>query len=226
MQLKLKLATTMAAITFSTAISVTSFSQTSRFSLSVNSLTTNFNYGDANRWLQSYKKDFRGLQAGVSYQAGISPAVSIVPELYFAIKGGILKEHNPLTTGKSTLRINSLELPVLARLHLNKLYFNAGPYVGYNVGGRMKTEATERTAATSEKISFGSGMNDFRRWDFGVLAGAGYNFNIKKTILTLDARYGYGLTNISKDVERYNRVLNISLAISTPHRKKLSQKQG
>jgi hypothetical protein len=225
MQLKLKLVTTMAAIAFSTAISVTSFSQTSRFSLSVNSLTTNFNYGDGNRSLQSYKKNFRGLQAGVSYQAGVSPAFSIVPELYFAIKGGVLKEHNPLTTGKSTLRINSLEMPVLARLHLNKLYINAGPYVGYNVGGRMKIEATEHTAETSEKISFGGGSNDFRRWDFGLLAGAGYNFNIKKTILTLDARYGYGLINMSKDVERYNRVLNISLAISTPHSKNQSEKQ-
>lgn len=99
--------------------SVTSvaYSQTSKFSIALNSLTTNFNYGSANSDLKSYKKDYRGFQAGISYQAGITPHFSIVPELYFAMKGGILQKNNPLTGGKSTLRINSLELPVLARVH-------------------------------------------------------------------------------------------------------------
>ncbi|GAB2668034.1 hypothetical protein GCM10027036_22000 [Flavihumibacter cheonanensis] len=122
--------------------SVTSvaYSQTSKFSIALNSLTTNFNYGSANSDLKSYKKDYRGFQAGISYQAGITPIFSIVPELYFAMKGGILQKNNPLTGGKSTLRINSLELPVLARVHYKKLYLNAGPYAGYNVGGRLKVE--------------------------------------------------------------------------------------
>ena len=69
-------------------------------------------------------------------------------------------------------------------------------------------------AETSTKVSFGNSIGDFKRWDLGLQAGAGYNFNLKKSVLTLDVRYGYGLTNISKDIERYNRMLNISLVIS------------
>lgn len=195
------------------------FSQTSKFSVSINSLTTNFNYGKANAELNPYKKNYRGLQAGFSYQAGITPVFSIVPEIYFAMKGGSLKVNNTITNSKSTLRLNSLELPVLVRLHVRKLYLNAGPYAGYNVGGRMKIEGTSTSTASSSKLSFGNGVNQIKRWDMGFQAGAGYNFNMKQSILTLDVRYGYGFVNISKGIERYNRMLNISVQVSKPRGK-------
>jgi len=207
-------------------ISATSFSQTSRFSLSVNSLTTNFNYGKLNNSLEPYKKNFKGFQAGFSYQVGITPMFSLVPEIYFAMKGGTLKENNPLTHAKSTLKVNSLELPVLARLHCNKFYVNAGPYVGYNVGGRLKIDGTGTLSETTTKVTFGDAATDLRRWDFGFQAGAGYNFGVKRSVLTLDVRYGYGLVNIARDVERYNRMLNISVLVSKPGRRSEKQKQG
>lgn len=207
-------------------LSVTAFSQNSRFSISINSLTTNFNYGKSNNALQSYKKDFKGLQIGASYQAGINPTFSVVPEFYFAMKGGVLKEDNPLTAGKSTLRLYTIEMPVLARMHISNLYLNAGPYVDYAVGGRLKTAGSEVLPMNSTKISFGNSEEDFKRWDFGVQAGAGYNFNTKRSVLTLDVRYGYGLINISNDVERFNRMLNISLVVSKPQKKSQIEKQG
>ena len=225
MQSNIKLATIVAAVAFFTALSLSSSAQTNRFSVSINSLTTNFNYGSLNAALKDYKKNYRGLQAGFSYQAGITPSFSIVLEIYFAIKGGTLKDGNPLTAAKSTLRVNSLEMPVLARLHCNKLYLNAGPYLGYNVGGRLKVEGTGTRPENATKVSFGNASGDLKRWDAGFQAGAGYNFNLKQSILTLDVRYGYGLVNISRDVERYNRMLNISLQISKPGRKSAKQKQ-
>lgn len=201
-------------------IAVTSFSQTSHFSISLNTLTTNFNYGSANAGLKDYKKDYRGFQAGFSYQAGISSSFSLVPEIYFAMKGGTLKENNPLTLSKSTLRLSTIDLPVLARVHFDKLYINAGPYAGYALSGRFKTAAHDSTAASSSKISFGNSSSSFRRWDIGWQAGAGYHFNVSKSVLTLDVRYGYGLVSVSRDIKRYNRMLNISLLLSKPARKK------
>lgn len=197
------------------SITSTAYSQTSKFSFAINSLTTNFNYGSANSDLKSYKKDYRGFQAGISYQAGITPIFSIVPELYFAMKGGILQKSNPLTGGKSTLRINSLELPVLARFHYKKLYLNAGPYAGYNVGGRLKVEESANSVKSSTRLSFGTGATDLKRWDLGFQAGAGYNFPLKKSTFTIDVRYGYGLVNISREVDRYNRMFNLSLQVSS-----------
>ena len=102
---------------------------------------------------------------------------------------------------------------------VKKLYLNAGPYAGYNVGGRLKVEGTNTSGEKSTKVSFGNSAANFKRWDFGWQAGAGYNFSLKQSILTLDLRYGYGLVNISRDVERYNRMLNISVQISKPGRK-------
>lgn len=216
----------LAVVMLLISLASNSFSQTSKFSILINSPIANFNYGKANAELNSYKKNYQGFQAGFSYQAGITPMFSIVPEIYFAMKGGTLKGNNSLTSAKSTLRINSLELPVLARLHLNKLYLNAGPYAGYNAGGRIKINGTNSTGETITKLSFGSSSTDFKRWDFGFQAGAGYDFNLKQSILTLDVRYGYGMVNISKDIERYNRMLNISVQVSRPNRKAAKQKQG
>ncbi|HSV11367.1 MAG TPA: porin family protein [Hanamia sp.] len=206
-------------------LSFTSFSQTNKFGISLNSLTTNFNYGNSNSELQPYKKNYKGLQAGLSYQSGITPMFSVVPELYFAVKGGSLKDNNPLTVNKSTLRLSSLEMPVLARLHCNNLYLNAGPYAAYTVGGRMKIEGKGTIQETSTKVTFGNTSN-FKRWDLGFQAGAGYNFNMKKSVLTLDVRYGNGLVSISKDVQRYNRMLNISLVLSRLSRKQSFDKKG
>lgn len=217
----MKLITKLVAITLLMVLAhLPSSAQTSRFSLSVNSLTTNFNYGGANKTFRGDKKDYKGWQAGFSYQAGVTPHFSLVPELYFASKGGALKSGNSITGSASTLRVNSLDIPVLARLHMGKLYLNAGPYGSYLVGGRRKIKASQSSASSSEKISFGRQAGDFRRWDAGWQAGAGYNFGMKKSILTLDVRYGYGMIDLSRDVERYNRVLNISLVVSKPGKTK------
>ncbi len=196
--------------------SIPSFLQISRFGLSMNSLTTNLNYGESNEEPQTHKQGFKGLQAGFTYQARVGSGFPIVPELYFALKGGVLKGGNPLTTNKSTLRLSSLEAPLLARVHFDNLYLNAGPYAAYTLGGRLKTEGSETLPESSMKISFGNAPGDFQRWDYGVQAGAGYDFNLMKSTLTLDVPYGHGLVNISMDVGRHNRMLTISLNISRP----------
>lgn len=197
-----------ATILMSLAFNTTA--RTNRLGISLNSLTTNFNYGSSNSAMQQYKKNFTGLQVGVSYQAGISSSFSVVPELYFAVKGGILTDKNPLTINKSTLRLNTLDLPVLARVHFGQFYLNAGPYVGYTLAARLKMQ-TSTNEVSKESISVGT--NGIKRWDYGLQAGAGYDFKLKGSTLALDVRYGYGLANLSSDIERYNRMLNISLTV-------------
>ena len=66
--------------------------------LLLNVVSTNFNYGKSNSSLADYKKSPFGAQVGVSFQAGITPKVSLVSELYFIMKGGQLDANNPLTS--------------------------------------------------------------------------------------------------------------------------------
>jgi hypothetical protein len=178
--------------------------------LMVNVVSTNLNYGSSNSTLADYKKSVNGIQAGLSFQAGITPRFSLVSDLYFMKKGGKLKTNNPLSVSESSLRLNTIELPVLARFHFNKFYLNAGPSIAYNLSGNRKTEGV------STDLSFKNSSEGFRRLDTGIQIGGGYMFQIKEKRLSLDIRYNCGLTNISHSKEMYNRGLMISMNFSKP----------
>jgi len=183
------------------------------FDLMITTASTNLNYGSSNNDLSDYKKENKGIHAGMSFQAGITPKFSLVSELYYIRKGGALKANNPLTTQKSNLRLNTLELPVLARFHLGKFYMNAGPSIAYNLSGTQKIDDI------STDIKFKNSTDAFKRLDAGIQVGGGYMFPIKQKRLALDIRYCYGLTNISHDKEMFNRGLIISVHFSEPWKK-------
>jgi len=176
--------------------------------LLLNLVGTNLNYGNSNSSLKDYKKSVLGVQAGVSLETGITPKFSLVSELYFIMKGGELKANNPLTTNQTTLRLYTMELPVLMRFHFDKFYINAGPSIAYNING------TNKTGDLSTHVSFTNSGEAFKRVDAGIQMGGGYMFRMGQKKVTLDIRYCYGLTNISYDKEMYNRCLNLSVHFS------------
>lgn len=176
--------------------------------LVVNVVNTSINYGSANNSLSGYKKSSNGIQAGVSFQAGITPSFSVVSELYFIRKGGVLKAGNPLNSYMTRLRLNTLELPLLARFHTGKFYVNAGPSVAFNFSG------TRKEGNLSSKLSFGNSPGDFKHFDAGIQMGGGVEFPFKQKRIALDIRYLYGLTNIAHGQEMHNRAVMISVNFS------------
>lgn len=186
----------------------TSMAQQSHVAILLNTVNSSLNYGDMNSSLKGYKKDLRGVQAGLSWQAGLTNNFSIVTEAYFVKKGGKLKADNPLNGVESTLKLYTVEVPVLVRVHTGKFYFNAGPSGNYIFSGKKSSE-TE----ASHSISFGNGQDSFRKWEAGMQAGAGYQFSLKKARMAVDLRYTHGMTSISKTDELYNRTINLSLVV-------------
>ncbi len=178
--------------------------------LMVNVVSTNLNYGGANSSLTDYKKTANGIQAGISFQAGVTPRFSLVSELYFIRKGGKLKATNPFTGKESNLRLNTIELPVLARFHIGKFYLNAGPSIAYTLSGKRKIEEV------STKLSFENAVEGFKRFDAGIQMGGGVEFPFKRRRIAVDIRYNYGLTNISYDKEVHNRAVMVSVHFSKP----------
>jgi Outer membrane protein beta-barrel domain len=178
--------------------------------LVLNVVGTNLNYGKSNDVLSDYKKAVLGAQVGVSLQAGITPHVSLVSELYLFMKGGELKANNPLTTSNTNIRLYTLELPVLARIHFGRFHLNAGPSVAYNIYGSQKNENS-----TSD-LAFNNSAESFKRWEAGVQVGGGYTFHTKRKTVRLDIRYNYGLTNITNSGEMYNRSLILALHFAKP----------
>jgi Outer membrane protein beta-barrel domain len=183
------------------------------FDLMINVAGTNLNYGGDNSALSDYKKSANGLQAGVSFQAGITPAFSLVTELYYMRKGGKLKNNNPLTGTESSIRLNTIELPVMARVHVGKFYMNAGPSIAYNLSGKRKIDKV------SDNLSFNNSAGAFKRFDAGIQMGGGFEFPFKQKRIALDIRYNYGLSNISYDKEIQNRALMISVHFSKAWKK-------
>ena len=178
--------------------------------LMANVVSTNLNYGGSNSALADYKKSANGIQAGASFQAGITPGFSLVSELYFMKKGGKLKANNPLSANESSIRLNTLELPVLARFHFGKFYMNAGPSIAYTLNGKNKI------GDLSTKLSFSNSGEGFKRFDAGIQMGGGVEFPFKQKRIALDIRYNYGLTNIAYNKEIYNRTVMISIHFSNP----------
>jgi hypothetical protein len=176
--------------------------------LMVNVVSTSLNYGTQNSTLADYKKTANGIQAGASFQAGITPGFSLVTELYFMRKGGKLKSNNPLSASESSLHLNTIELPVMARFHVGKFYMNAGPSIAYNLSGNSKI------ADASTKLTFTNSTAGFKRFDAGVQMGGGVEFPFKQKRIALDIRYNYGLTNISYDKDMHNRAVMISVHFS------------
>jgi hypothetical protein len=176
--------------------------------LMVNVVSSSLNYGSANSSFTDYKKSNNGIQAGASFQAGITPGFSLVSELYFLRKGGKLTSNNPLTTGESSLHLNTLELPLLARFHFGNFYMNAGPSLAYNLSGTRKIEDV------SDKLSFANSTEGFKRFDAGIQVGGGVELPFKQRRIALDIRYNYGLTNIAYDRDIYNRAVMISVHFS------------
>lgn len=171
----------------------------------LNMVSTRLHYGNSNGELADYKRPLWGLQAGLSMQAGITPEFSLVPELYFIMRGGRLKSNNPLTLGKTTARFYTLESPLLARFHFHNFHVNAGPSVAYNLDGSIKVKGAS-----------GSSGNSFKRWEAGMQFGGGYSFRIKGRRLAFDLRYNYGLTNISRSYKMYTRSFVLSVQFSKP----------
>ncbi len=181
--------------------------------LMVNVVSTNLNYGDANSAMTDYKKSAKGIQAGASFQAGITPSISLVSELYIMKKGGKLKANNPLSENESNFRLYTIEFPLLARFHVGKFYLNAGPSIAYNISGDNKIDDL------STKLSFTNSTEGFKRFDAGVQMGGGVEFPFKQRRIALDIRYNYGLTNISYSKEMYNRAVMVSVHFSKAWKK-------
>jgi hypothetical protein len=128
-------------------------------------------------------------------------------------KGGKLKVNNPLTSGESSIRLNTIELPVLARFHFGKFYVNAGPSIAYNLSGKRKIEDV------STKLSFANSTEGYKRFDAGVQMGGGVEFPFKQKRIALDIRYNYGLTNIAYNKDIHNRAVMISVHFSKAWKK-------
>jgi hypothetical protein len=132
---------------------------------------------------------------------------TVAPELQLNHKGYKLTQTslNTKELGESeTLRINTvdrtlsyLDLPVPVRVNTNGgVYIELGPQVGYLMGSSTDTEtyskfSDSRKEATTKASSDASA--DVAKWEYGALAGIGYQ---SRNGLTIGLRYNRGFQSV------------------------------
>ena len=132
--------------------------------------------------------------------APVSPNFSIQPGLSLQSKGAKWNE-----TSNSSLKesVMSLDIPVNAVVKFptggaSNFFVGAGPYVGFNLSGKLKGEGIvggDAIASVDRDLKFGSGSDkDLKSTDFGVNFLAGYQLG---SGFQINAGYGLGLTNLA-----------------------------
>ncbi|MCX5801035.1 MAG: porin family protein [Candidatus Eisenbacteria bacterium] len=148
-------------------------------------------WGDA----QDYRISFTG---GVFLNYAFDDALSLQPELLYTPKGFKGNLYDGFIDVDATPMIDFLELPVLVKYtfpgaRLRPCIF-AGPSLGFVVDSNLKISA----GWLATNIDISRFTNDT---DFGIVAGAGLDYETSYGVLTFDARYQRGFANIIESAE-------------------------
>ncbi len=138
-----------------------------------------------------------GFHAGGFLDYGISDFVSIRPELLFSMKG--YEAATPL--GDAEVSLNYLDLPILARINADGLFFEGGPTLGYLLSSSMEIGGK----------SLDGDDDGMAKFELGYAAGLGYQL---PTGLGIGLRYQGGITSIfdDSDGKARNSVFQLSLS--------------
>jgi len=157
------------------------------------------NFANFNDRPESFEPDSRtGFMVGTyfNFKVPASP-ISIQPEALYSQKG--------LETSGTTLKLDYLEIPVLAKFHFApgpiqpNVYF--GPYAGFVLNSEV----------TGNNLSF---QVDDAQTDFGGVVGAGADINAGITKLNIGVRYSFGLTDAIDGAQGKNSALSIVAGIN------------
>jgi hypothetical protein len=165
-----------------------------------------------------------GFQIGIVGDYAFSEAFSIQPGLLFAQQGFKNEDTEAGVSIKQTYKLNYLQLPINAQYKFDlggtKLFLQAGPYLGYGLGGKYKLK--RGSVSLDGKIKFGDepeiyndeiDINNLpniyfeKAFEFGIGAGVGLQF------CNFQVGFGYnlGLTSLFKDETVQNGGLQLTL---------------
>ncbi|MGB7529334.1 porin family protein [Sphingobacterium cellulitidis] len=134
----------------------------------------------------------------------LSGKFSIQPGISLQGKGTRIEDEIPIfqqsstTTNKSDLNLMSIEIPVNAVYYVpvgnGDIFLSAGPYLGYNISGKIKNSSSNSNTTRSEDVSFSGDNKMMNRWDAGINFAVGYKLS---NGLLIQAGYGLGLSNLN-----------------------------
>ena len=175
-----------------------------------------FNPGDINTALTGLPKvdptARLGLAGGITYKVGLIAGLSIEPEVMYIQRGAVYEFSLPAGlgggSGKGTMKLDYIELPVLVKLALPipivSPYIEGGASYGMLISAKLKGEG----GGNSSEVDIKDGMN---KSNISALVGVG----VELAMLDINARYALGLSKIDKDgvAKVYNRGIMLTAGI-------------
>jgi hypothetical protein len=168
------------------------------FGLKGGMITSNVT-GVPDEWSDS--QDYRtGFTGGVFLNYAFDDEFSVQPELLYVPKGvGASYDVGGLFGVSADANLDFLELPVLVKYTFStggkiRPCIFAGPSIGVSVNSDLELSA----GWLSTSVDISDYTSDT---DFGIVAGAGIGYETSRGLLTFDARYQRGFTDVLEDAE-------------------------
>ena len=173
-------------------------------------LLLGINLGKISGWT-SITWGFRpGLLVGGYLNFALSKVFSFEPQIYFTQKGAQRQADLGMGVMTTTIALSYIEVPLLFKIaiplgedYISRPRIYAGPSIAYKMRGVYKLSYVDPTGNDDEITPF----PDLKRWDTGVVVGAGMEFDVKGGLLTLDARYSWSLATITTSGNKKNQIL-------------------
>ena len=156
------------------------------------------------------QESINGFTLGAVLEIGLGGNVFLQPEAVFIQKGSKLEFLNE----NNEFNVNYLVAPILLKIKLiNSDLLNINVLGGPSFGLALNGERTVIGGQTID-VDFG-GEDGFKRFDLGINAGGGIGVNLGSIGVFGDARYLFGVSNISEDNNREikNKGLNLSVGL-------------
>ena len=137
-------------------------------------------------------KGLSGFYVGALLELPLGDVISLQPEVIYSRQGAAWeKDYNVPILGKGNLkndlRLDYLNIPVMAKVNLGPLFLQGGVQFGFLVG-KTETSSTVNGLRVTEQVD----KDAYATFDFGVGAGLGVNLSQH---FFVEARYTHSLTN-------------------------------
>lgn len=163
-------------------------------------------------------KGLSGFYVGALLELPLGDVLSIQPEVIYSRQGAVWEQKDILGEFKKDLKLDYLNIPVMAKVNLGPLFLQGGVQFGFLVG-KPEVSYTRGAQRVTEKVD----KDAYAAFDFGVGAGLGVNLSQH---FFVEARYTHSLTNaldpnnnslknahISDDNNFKNAVLSLGLGV-------------
>ncbi|WP_223648674.1 porin family protein [Hymenobacter psoromatis] len=161
----------------------TAQAQSAHFGIKAGASLTNFTGKGSDG--ADYKFGFNG---GLVANFAVNDAFSVQPEVLFSMKGSKVTDNSTGSNYTGKLKLNYIDVPVLAHINAGGLFFELGPQIGFLASANASVDVSGQSISQDVK-------DQIKSVDFGYAAGLGYQVASGPGI---GLRYNGGFTDISK----------------------------